>query len=304
MRENQALTSKFIAEINLAINPIVPFRGTAQTRNDGKVYWETQTKEGGIVKGISTRALTEFDREIYFAILTYKIEKGIIEDTFEIPLTYILKKKGLKVCEANKEKLFETLHTLMCTGIQIERFYHQSGTRKTEKFYLLTSLSYKYKVLKENKEEIKEMTEKSSWYPVQEGRYVTKVRVSIPHSINENINLKYLVFGDYRVIGKISQNQVAKRIYYYCLSRCRQNKIHKRNRVAFFKDILPEKPIEEAKPLIMKSLALLHQLGIISYCFDLKDNIELEIPEETQKHIDVINMHLNSHIHTKNKSQF
>jgi len=294
MKESQALTSKFIAEINLAINPIVPFRGTATLQN-GKVFWESKTKEGGIIKGMSTRALTEFDREIYFAILTYKVENGIIDNTFEIPLTYLLRKKGLKVCEANKQKLFETLFTLFQTGIQIEEFYHPNGERKKESFYLLTSLSYCYKVLKEGKEEERKMGENDNWLPTQEGKYVKKVKVSIPPSINENINLRYLIFGDYRVIEKINKNQVAKRMYYYCLSRCRKNNVHKRNKAAFINDIIPEKPLDQARPLVMQALSLLHQLGVISYHFDLKDNIILQITEEAQKHLDVINMQLEMH---------
>jgi hypothetical protein len=244
----------YITDANLPINlfslledSIQPYAG-----KEYKLVYEYETNDGGKVQiGTNYYMLTPADINTLYILTTYRQETGQKGDTFEIPLKYIMKKRGLDVTQSENVKLvLQSLDRLMMTKIFVERYGYineKTFRRDVAKFILLPS----YRI-----------SQKGS-----KGRgYKTKLTVTLAKEICYNLDNGYVARGDLDIAKQLVKHKIAHRLYHFLMGKCTRNKTYKRNFAQFVQqDICPELPLEEGKEKVINALIKLESMGLISY---------------------------------------
>ncbi|WAM34510.1 hypothetical protein [Caldicellulosiruptor morganii] len=262
---NQCSENFYITDANLPINIFSLLEDSIQPRQgkECKFVYEYETNDGGKVQiGTNYYMLTPADINTLYILTTYRQETGLRGDTFEIPIKYIMEKRGLDVTSSENVKLvLQSLDRLMMTKIVVERYgfiNNKTFRRDLAKFTLLPS----YRV-----------SQKGS-----KGRgYKTKLTVTIAKEICNNLDNGYVARGNLDIAKQLIKYKIAHRIYNFLMGKCTRNKTYKRNFAQFVgNDICPELPLDEGKEKVINALIKLESMGLINYKID-KDVICINI---------------------------
>lgn len=262
---NQSNENYYITDANLPINIFSLLEDSIQPRQgkECKLVYEYETNDGGKVQiGTNYYMLTPADINTLYILTTYRQETGQKGDTFEIPIKYIMEKRGLDVTQSENVKLvLQSLDRLMMTKIVVERYgfiNEKTFKRDIAKFTLLPS----YRI-----------SQKGS-----KGRgYKTKLTVTLAKEICHNLDNGYIARGDLDVAKQLVKYKITHRLYHFLMGKCTRNKTYKRNFAQFVQqDICPELPLEEGKEKVINALIKLECMGLITYKID-KDVICINI---------------------------
>ncbi|WP_237699128.1 hypothetical protein [Caldicellulosiruptor kronotskyensis] len=265
MMNNQNNVNFYITDANLPINIFSLLEDSIQPRQgrECKLVYEYETNDGGKVQiGTNYYMLTPADINTLYILTTYRQETGQKGDTFEIPLKYIMEKRGLDVTSSENVKLvLQSLDRLMMTKIVVERYgfiNEKTFRRDIAKFTLLPS----YRI-----------SQKGS-----KGRgYKTKLTVTLAKEICYNLDNGYVARGNLDIAKQLVKHKIAHRLYHFLMGKCTRNKTYKRNFAQFVQqDICPELPLEESKEKVISALIKLESMGLITYKID-KDVVCINI---------------------------
>ncbi|TCO57494.1 hypothetical protein [Caldanaerobacter subterraneus] len=265
----------YLVDANLVINPIFPLRHVLPEilsdkevkREDGTTFtplrWQYKTADGGEVIVVSSNKLTPFDSMVYRTIITYRQEKGIKENHFEIPVNYIMQKTGLNFNKTvERERIENSLLKLMDTHILIEKYLKKTekgNIREKTYFNLLSGFGYRQPETKKGRGHVK------------------KIHVQLPQVLCDNLDNGYVARGEIETLKKVLKSPLETRIYDYLTARCAKGQEHIRNFTAFCREDVAMEKGEDGEKEVLKALDSMKKKGIIDYNIDGNNNLRIKL---------------------------